>query len=192
MEMKGCLYALSNQKNNEATRFLPYLSNYYLMNPEHVQALTITIGVITISSSRDMNTDSSGKIIISLCRDAGYAIEYYQIVPDRINEIRDIVRTGMQTCNCLILNGGTGLTHDDCTIEAIEPLYEKKIDGFGELFRLKSYEEIGPSAMLSRASAGIIQQKVIFCIPGSNGAVTLAVSTLIIPEIRHILSHARK
>ena len=91
-----------------------------------------------------------------------------------------------------ILNGGTGLTSDDCTIEAVEPLYEKKIDGFGELFRMKSYEEIGPAAMLSRASAGIIRKHVVFCIPGSNAAVKLAMSSLIIPEIRHISDSCKK
>ena len=98
----------------------------------------------------------------------------------------------LKTSNCIIVNGGTGLTHDDCTIEAVSPLLEKKIDGFGELFRLKSYEEIGTSTMLSRAIAGTVKGKVIFCIPGSTPAVTLATKTLIVPEIRHILSHANK
>lgn len=162
------------------------------MNPEHVQPISITTGIITISSTRNMETDSSGKIITTNLNQAGYSINYYVIVPDRIEEIREAMVTGLKQCDCLILNGGTGLTSDDCTIEAVEPLFEKKIDGFGELFRMKSYEEIGPSAMLSRASAGIIQKHLIFCIPGSNAAVKLAMTTLIIPEIRHILTHAKK
>ena len=98
----------------------------------------------------------------------------------------------MKTTNCIIFNGGTGLTHDDCTIEAIAPLLEKKIDGFGEFFRMKSLQEIGTSSMLSRAIAGVISEKVIFCIPGSTPAVTLATRELILPEIAHILFHANR
>ena len=162
------------------------------MDPSHIQPVLITCGVITVSSSRDTTTDTSGKIISESLEQAGYPVNYYTIVPDKREEIRSSVEAGLGQCNCLILNGGTGLTSDDCTIEAVEPLYEKKIDGFGELFRLKSYEEIGPAAILSRASAGIVRQKVIFCIPGSNGAVRLAMNSIIIPEIRHILTHARR
>jgi molybdenum cofactor biosynthesis protein B len=117
---------------------------------------------------------------------------YYAIVPDRIDAIRGALISAMESCNCVVLNGGTGLTHDDCTIEAVAPLLEKKIDGFGELFRMKSYEEIGTASMLSRALAGITNGKVIFCIPGSTKAVKLAVASLILPEIRHILTHANK
>jgi molybdenum cofactor biosynthesis protein B len=171
---------------------LPIYHNSDAMNPEHIQPIPITTGVITVSSSRNRETDSSGKIIETFLSQAGYPVDYYEIVPDQIESIRIAMVNGFKQCDCLILNGGTGLTPDDCTIEAIEPLYEKQIDGFGELFRMKSYEEIGSAAMLSRASAGIIQKHVVFCIPGSNAAVKLAMMTLIIPEIRHILTHARK
>lgn len=171
---------------------LPIFHTNDAMNPEHVQPIPITAGVITISSTRNEDRDSSGKIITTHLIQAGYPVDYYVIVTDRIEVIRDATNNGLKQCDCLVLNGGTGLTSDDCTIEAVEPLYEKKIDGFGELFRMKSYEEIGPAAMLSRASAGIIHGKVVFCIPGSNAAVKLAMVTLIIPEIRHILTHARK
>ena len=92
----------------------------------------------------------------------------------------------------MVLNGGTGLTHDDCTIEAVAPLLDKKIEGFGELFRMLSFQEIGSAAMLSRAIAGTTGGKAIFCIPGSTGAVKLATTALIIPEIMHILTHATK
>jgi molybdopterin adenylyltransferase len=162
------------------------------MNPEHIQPIPIKTGIITISTTRNKETDSSGKIIAACLDLASYPTYFYIIVPDRIEAIREAVTNGLKQCDCLVLNGGTGLTSDDCTIEAVEPLYEKKIDGFGELFRMKSYEEIGPAAMLSRASAGLIRKNVVFCIPGSNAAVKLAMNALIIPEIRHILSHARK
>ena len=114
------------------------------------------------------------------------------MVPDQIEAIRFELYQALKTCNCVIIDGGTGLTHDDCTIEAVTPLLEKKIDGFGELFRMKSYEEIGTSTMLSRAIAGTIHGRAVFCIPGSTPAVTLATKTLIVPEIPHILSHANK
>ena len=171
---------------------MPIIYNSDAMNPEHIEPIPITTGVITVSSTRDMKTDSSGKIITASLTQAGYPMIYYVIAPDRIEAIRDAMDNGLKQCDCLVLNGGTGLTSDDCTIEAVEPLYEKKIDGFGELFRMKSYDEIGSAAMLSRASAGIIQKHVVFCIPGSNSAVKLAMNSLIIPEIRHILTHARK
>jgi molybdopterin adenylyltransferase len=162
------------------------------MNTEHIQPIPIRTGIITVSSSRNTETDSSGKIISTSLSQACYPVNYYVIVPDQIEIIRETVTKALEQCDCLVLNGGTGLTADDCTIEAVEPLYEKKIDGFGELFRMKSYEDIGPAAMLSRASAGLIRKNVVFCIPGSNAAVKLAMDTLIIPEVRHILSHARK
>jgi molybdopterin adenylyltransferase len=162
------------------------------MNPEHTKALPIRAGIITVSSSRDMSTDTSGKIISDALGASGIPVGYYVIIPDRVQEIRGAVIRGLSICNCIILNGGTGLTYDDCTIEAVESLYDKKIDGFGELFRMKSYEEIGTASMLSRASAGIVEHKVVFCIPGSNGAVRLAIQQLIVPEIAHILTHAGK
>ncbi|WAC05042.1 MAG: MogA/MoaB family molybdenum cofactor biosynthesis protein [Methanoregula sp.] len=162
------------------------------MKPEHLKPLAITIGIITVSSSRKPDTDTSGMTITEIVKDAGFPVGYYAIVPDRIEAIRSEVVKAASHANCIIINGGTGLTHDDCTIEAVTPLLEKVIDGFGELFRLKSFDEIGTSSMLSRAVAGIYQQHVIFCIPGSTAAVRLATSQLIVPEIVHIMSHAIK
>ncbi|MDD1702690.1 MAG: MogA/MoaB family molybdenum cofactor biosynthesis protein [Methanoregula sp.] len=162
------------------------------MKPEHVQPVTITAAVITVSTTRSKETDTSGRAIQAILEEAGIGTLHYEVVKDRIDAIRSELYRALTTCNCIIIDGGTGLTHDDCTIEAITPLLEKKIDGFGELFRMKSYEEIGTSTMLSRAIAGTIQGKVVFCIPGSTPAVTLATKALIVPEISHILSHANK
>jgi len=162
------------------------------MKPEHLKPLTIIVGIITVSSSRTPETDTSGMAISEIVKEAGFPIGYYVVVPDRIDRIRSEVGKAARHANCIILNGGTGLTHDDCTIEAVTPLLEKVIDGFGELFRTMSYDEIGPSAMLSRAVAGIYRQRAIFCIPGSTAAVKLATTRLIVPEIVHILSHATK
>jgi molybdenum cofactor biosynthesis protein B len=162
------------------------------MKPEHLKPIIITFGIITVSSSRKPETDTSGMAITEIVKAAGFPVGHYAIVPDRIDAIRSEVGKAAAHANCIIINGGTGLTHDDCTIEAVTPLLEKVIDGFGELFRLKSFNEIGTSSMLSRAVAGIYQQHVIFCIPGSTAAVRLATSELIVPEIVHILSHATK
>jgi molybdenum cofactor biosynthesis protein B len=162
------------------------------MNKNHIKNIEILAAVITVSSSRNMENDSSGATITTLFKDHGISIQHYAIVPDQIDTIRNELYVAMKTANCIIFNGGTGLTHDDCTIEAILPLLEKKMDGFGELFRMKSLQEIGTSSMLSRAIAGIIRGKAIFCIPGSTPAVTLATKDLILPEITHILSHANR
>jgi molybdenum cofactor biosynthesis protein B len=162
------------------------------MNPDHVQPMTISGAVITVSSSRTRETDTTGDTITTLLKDAGIPITYYVIVPDRIETIRSEVIRALDRANCIVLNGGTGLTHDDCTIEAVTPFLDKQIDGFGELFRMMSFSEISSAAMLSRAVAGISGGKAIFCIPGSTGAAKLATSALIIPEIQHILTHANK
>lgn len=165
---------------------------FFQMNPEHVKPRTIRGAVITVSSSRTKETDKSGETLIRLLEQAKIPISHYVIVPDTIPAIRNEAIKAGAAAECIILSGGTGLTHDDCTIEAITPLLDKKIDGFGELFRLLSYQQIGSAAMLSRALAGIWGGKAIFCIPGSTGAVELATSKLILPEIAHILTHANK
>ena len=160
------------------------------MNPEHVREVTITAAIITVSSSRTPETDESGQTIRNLLTGAGIEVTYYALVPDRIEHIRTALVLALDHANCIILTGGTGLTPDDCTIEAIRPFIEKEIEGFGEIFRLKSFQEIGTAAILSRALAGISHGKAIFSLPGSVPAVTLGTRELIIPEIRHILSHA--
>jgi len=162
------------------------------MSHTHVRSLEITAAIITVSTTRTQENDTSGKAIEEILQENSIPVSYYSIVPDRIENIRDSLFVAMKKANCIIFNGGTGLTYDDCTIEAVSPLLEKKIDGFGEFFRTKSIQQIGTSAMLSRAVAGICNGKAIFCIPGSTPAVTLAITELIVPEIAHILSHANK
>ena len=162
------------------------------MKKEHLQPVTVSIGIITVSSSRTAENDTSGLTISEIVKKAGFSVTHYGIVPDRIDAIRGELNHALLHANCIIINGGTGLTHDDCTIEAVAPLLEKTIDGFGELFRMLSYQDIGTSALLSRAVAGTLQKKIIFCIPGSTPAVTLATTKLIVPEVIHILSHASK
>jgi molybdenum cofactor biosynthesis protein B len=160
------------------------------MSHSHVRSLEISGAVITVSSTRTQENDTSGMTIKKILQENGIPVVYYSIVPDQTGEIRQAWFSAMKSANCIIFNGGTGLTFDDCTIEAIAPLLEKRIDGFGEFFRVKSIQQIGTAAMLSRAIAGICNGKAVFCIPGSTPAVTLATTELIVPEITHILSHA--
>ncbi|ABN58424.1 MULTISPECIES: MogA/MoaB family molybdenum cofactor biosynthesis protein [Methanoculleus] len=160
------------------------------MDSSHLKPLTVTGAVITVSTTRKPETDASGKALIDLLSAAEIEVTHYSVIPDDLERIRSEVRAALSRANCVIVTGGTGLTSDDVTIEAVAPILEKTIDGFGELFRLKSYEEIGTSAILSRAIAGVVGGRAVFCIPGSTKAVTLAAREIIIPEIRHILSHA--
>ena len=162
------------------------------MSHNHVRPFEITGAVITVSTTRTTDTDTSGKTITVLLEEKSITIAHYAIVPDRIDAIRNELFIALKNANCIIINGGTGLTHDDCTIEAVFPLLEKRFEGFGEFFRMKSIGQIGTASMLSRAVAGIIGGKAVFCIPGSTAAVTLATTELILPEIAHIVSHANR
>jgi len=160
------------------------------MSHAHVRSVDITAAIITVSSTRVKESDSSGKAISEILTDNAIPVTYYTIVPDNLERIRDEWFIAIKKANCIIFNGGTGLTYDDCTIEAIAPLLEKHIDGFGELFRMKSLGQVGISSMLSRAIAGTSYGVVVFCIPGSTPSVTLATKELIVPAVAHILSHA--
>lgn len=159
------------------------------MKNDHEKEIFISSGIITISSTRTKENDISGQIIQELLNKANIACLFYEIIPDDKNVIIKTLRSALKEVNCIITHGGTGLTFDDCTIEAVRPIFEKEIEGFGELFRFLSFQELGSSAILSRATAGIFEKKVIFCIPGSQNAVRLATEKIIIPEVCHILSH---
>jgi molybdenum cofactor biosynthesis protein B len=163
------------------------------MDSTHIQPISISAAVLTISTSRNEGNDKSGVIIRDLFTKQNIPVLVYQVVPDDKRSIQTAVLEALAIdgVNCVVLNGGTGITHDDCTIEAVEPLLHKRIEGFGELFRSLSYTDIGTRSLLSRATAGIIDKKAIFCIPGSTGAVTLAMESIILPEMKHILTHAR-
>jgi molybdopterin adenylyltransferase len=162
------------------------------MDPSHIQDIPINVGILVISTSRTEKEDKSGLSIKDLLNDAKISVLHMTVIPDQIQAIRSGIITALETCNCIILTGGTGITRDDCTIEAVEPLLEKHLDGFGELFRMKSYEEVGTRMVLSRAIAGTIGTNIIFCIPGSPNAATLATREIIIPEIKHLLTHVNK
>ena len=138
--------------------------------------IAVHIAILTVSDSRTMMNDKSGDLLVGRLRDIGHTLSDRQIVKDNKNQIRNILSHWISDADIqvVITTGGTGLTGFDGTPEAIEPLFEKKIDGFGEIFRSISFEEIGTSSLQSRATAGVTNGTYIFCLPGSSGACATA------------------
>lgn len=149
-------------------------------------ALRVDCAVITISDTRTEADDTSGARIRQLLIDAGHRVADYRIVRDEPDEIRAAVQTTSPHTRIVITNGGTGLAARDTTFEAIRAMLDKEITGFGEIFRMLSYEQVGSAAMLSRAVAGIAGTRAIFTLPGSTKAVELAMTKLILPQLGHI------
>jgi len=156
-------------------------------------AANIHAAVMTVSDTRTAADDSSGAAIRGLMTEARHVICAHAIVRDEPSVIRQqiIAWCAGETCETILITGGTGFAPRDVTIDAVTPLFEKHMDGFGELFRALSFAEIGPAAMLSRAAAGICGRTVIFCMPGSNAAVTLAMKQLVLPTLPHVVALLR-
>jgi molybdenum cofactor biosynthesis protein B len=151
--------------------------------------------VITVSDTRNKETDRSGALIRSLLEEQGHVVVDYMIVKDEYEEVQSALRSAAANdlIQAVILNGGTGIAHRDRTVEAVEACLEKLMPGFGELFRYLSYtEDIGSAAILSRATAGVMAHRAVFSIPGSTGAVRLAMNRLILPELRHVVREIQK
>jgi molybdenum cofactor biosynthesis protein B len=150
--------------------------------------------VITVSDTRTPQNDTSGLAIRDLLVGAGHQVVGSQIVRDEPEQVASVVRQQLadDRVQVIITTGGTGITSRDCTLEAIDGFLEKRLDGFGELFRMLSYEQIGTAAIMSRATAGTAGRKLIFVLPGSENAVRLALGRLILPELGHVLQQLRK
>jgi molybdenum cofactor biosynthesis protein B len=149
---------------------------------------SIRCGIVTISDTRTRETDTSGAAIRAALEGHGHIVVGYAVVKDEPSEIVALVRElAGSGCQVILTNGGTGIARRDSTFEAIDGLIEKRLPGFGELFRMLSYADIGPAAMLSRATAGTFGGALIFCLPGSTGAVRLALDKLILPELPHLI-----
>jgi molybdopterin adenylyltransferase len=146
----------------------------------------LTLGVITASDTRDAVSDESGRLIRELLEGAGHRVTNYEVLPDSPGRIAEAVRKGLRDLDGVIINGGTGIAARDSTIEAIRPLIDKELEGFGELFRALSFQEIGSAAFLSRALAGISGGKIIVALPGSPNACRLAMEKLLLPELGHM------
>jgi molybdenum cofactor biosynthesis protein B len=166
---------------------------------QHRQAAPASVRcfVLTVSDTRTAATDTSGDAIATLLAAAGHLIVGRAIVRDEPALVRRVVEeqlnvdhaTGAQV---VITTGGTGISTRDQTFEAVTALLEKRLDGFGELFRMLSFEQIGPAAMMSRATAGLARGRVIACLPGSEAAVRLAMERLLLPELGHLVQQATR
>lgn len=152
-------------------------------------ATGVHCAVLTVSDTRTKENDTSGQWICQALASAGHLVIDYQIVPDEPSGVSDYIRRQVADRNCraVMLSGGTGLSPRDSTFEAVDALLDKRIDGFGELFRSLSYAEIGSAAMLSRAVAGSVGSTAVFSMPGSPAAVRLAMEKLILPELGHVV-----
>jgi len=154
----------------------------------------VRVAVLTMSDTRDRDDDRSGYLIREMLGWRGFTVAAYEIVPDDPDRIRQQLETWLSdvSVDAIITNGGTGISNRDSTYEVVSSMLEKRLDGFGELFRMLSWHEIGAAAMLSRAVAGSVGSTAIFCLPGSSNAVKLAMEKLIGPELGHVVHELKK
>ena len=150
--------------------------------------------VLTVSDTRTEDTDTAGKAIVELLAAAGHVVVGRRIVKDEPSEVAALVRlqAASDHVDAVITTGGTGITRRDSTFEAVDGVLEKRLPGFGELFRMLSFQEIGAAAMLSRACAGTCLGKIVVALPGSENAVRLALTKLVVPELAHLVAETRR
>lgn len=150
--------------------------------------------VLTVSDTRTEATDTGGKAVAELLTTAGHLLAGRAIVKDDAGVVREVVERQLAdpTVDVVITTGGTGITSRDSTYEAVDALLDKRLDGFGELFRMLSYAQIGAAAMMSRATAGLARGTILIALPGSESAVRLAMDRLVVPELTHLVQQARK
>lgn len=154
----------------------------------------VRCAVLTISDTRTPETDTSGQMIKDLLEIKSHPVVAYMVVKDDTAAIRATIEHWLKddTVQAILTNGGTGIAGRDTTYDAITGMLEKRLDGFGELFRMLSYQEIGAAAMLSRAVAGVAKGRVIIAMPGSTNAVKLAMTKLVLPELGHLVYEVTK
>lgn len=153
----------------------------------------LRVAVITVSDTRTAGTDESGALLRKLLDGAGHAVTGMAVVKDDRAAIADALKAALASeAQAVVLNGGTGVSPRDVTIETVEPMLDKRLPGFGELFRAFSFQQVGSAALLTRATAGIAQGKPVFALPGSPAAVQLAMERLVLPELGHVAGEAVK
>lgn len=154
----------------------------------------IHCAVVTVSDTRTLETDRGGALVVEMLEQAGQQVVRREIIPDEPDRMRPLVTelVGDPTVDAVLLTGGTGIGRRDQTFETISALLTKPMPGYGELFRMLSYEDIGAAAMLSRAVGGALDGKIVLTMPGSTAAVRLAMEKLIVPELKHLVHEARK
>jgi molybdenum cofactor biosynthesis protein B len=154
----------------------------------------LAFGLLTVSDTRISGNDVSGRLLREFVVASGNCVHATAIVPDDSAAVHDQVLAWAldPACEVILSSGGTGLSARDRTVEAVSDLFDVRIDGFGELFRMLSFEKIGSAAMLSRAVAGVVRGTPVFLLPGSPEAVTLALTRLVLPEIAHVVGELRR
>ena len=153
----------------------------------------ITLGIISVSTTRALIDDTSGQWIREQAEKIGHRIVFHEVIPDDAVQITASLKDRIKDLSpqVILMSGGTGITKKDVTIEAVSPLFDKELSAFGPLFAKLSMEEIDSAAIMSRASAGVIGNTVVFCMPGSLNACKLACSKLIFPELGHLVKHVQ-
>jgi len=156
--------------------------------------LSVSCFVLTVSDTRIDANDTGGQAIRELLERAGHSVSGHAIVKDEPSQVTSTIRQRLadDATQIIITTGGTGISARDTTLEAVTALFEKRLDGFGELFRMISFHQIGSAAMMSRATAGTVGRKAIFVLPGSPAAVRLAMEKLIVPELGHVMQQLSK
>jgi molybdenum cofactor biosynthesis protein B len=166
------------------------------VTPEHARhgALRARVGLLTVSDTRTEATDASGAEARRFLEEAGHAVAAYRVLPDEPAQVEAQVEAWLASpeVDAVVVNGGTGVSSRDRTYEALASRIEQELPGFGELFRMLSFAEVGPAAMLSRAVGGVAAGKPVFLVPGSPAAVTLALTRLIVPGLPHLLGELRR
>ncbi len=159
----------------------------------HLELETVSFAVVTVSSSRRLDNDPGGDRLQELIEADGHEVAVRELVGDEVDAIAATVEALVDrpAVDAIVLTGGTGLSPEDVTVEAVRPLFDQAIPGFGELFRYLSYEDIGPRALLSRAFAGSTDGVAIFCLPGSKTGAAFGMEELILPTVAHILGHTQ-
>jgi len=154
----------------------------------------VTCVVITCSDTRTSQTDTSGQLMMRLLKEHGHDLAGYHVIKDDPGQIRHVIEEAAESdaVHAILVNGGTGISKRDSTFEAVDGMLEKRLVGFGELFRYLTYKDIGSSAIMTRATAGVFRGRIVFSTPGSEGAVRLAMEQLILPELGHIIQQLNK
>ena len=170
------------------------MASHTALEHKHDAPTSIGCVVITCSDTRTPETDTSGYRIMHMLRDAGHTVAAYHLVKDDPKKIKAKIKASVadKKVQAIIINGGTGISRRDSTFEAVDGMLDKRLDGFGEVFRFLTYQDIGSPAIMSRATAGIIKGRVLFSTPGSENAVKLAMEKLILPELGHLVQQLSK
>ena len=155
---------------------------------------SVAVHIVTVSDTRTLETDSSGRVIADLLGGAGHVVHGRTVLKDEPADVaaRVIALVADPAVDAIVTTGGTGITSRDSTFEAVDALLEKRLAGFGELFRMLSYQSIGAAAMMSRATAGLARGRILVLLPGSEAAVRLAMEKLLLPELGHMVQQAAK